>query len=87
MRSPASGFKFCAVRTRFACAILANAASLVTFHGYLESTFTKQAVILSPLKKFLALFRLFFTLMRTVDFETMECSRNGGSATPTSLGG
>ena len=42
MRSPASGFKFCGARTRVACAMLAHAASRVTFHGYFESTSTKQ---------------------------------------------
>ena len=34
MRSPASGLKFCGAQTRVACAILAHAASRVTFHGF-----------------------------------------------------
>ena len=42
MRSPASGLKFCGIRTRVACVILAHAASRVKFHGYFESTSTKQ---------------------------------------------
>ena len=45
MRSPASGLKFCSARTRVACAILAHAASRVTFHGYFESTSTKQYTV------------------------------------------
>ena len=40
MQSPACGLKFCGVRGRGA--ILAHAASRMTFHGYFESTFTKQ---------------------------------------------
>ena len=37
--------------------------------------------------KFLALFRLLFTLMmKSVDFETRECSRDGVSASAASLG-
>ena len=34
MRSIASGLKFCGARTPVDCAILAHAASRVTFHGY-----------------------------------------------------
>ena len=41
MQSPACGFKFCGAWARVACVILAH-ASRVTFHGYFESTSTKQ---------------------------------------------
>ena len=38
--SPAHCLKFCGARPRVACAIMAHAASHVTFHGYFESTST-----------------------------------------------
>ena len=41
-QSPAHGLKFCGARARVATVILAHAASRVTFHGYLEATFSKQ---------------------------------------------
>ena len=42
MQSPAYGLKFCYARAGVARVILAFAASHVRFHGYFESTSTKQ---------------------------------------------
>ena len=42
MQSPACSLKFCGAWARVACAILAHAASHMTFHGYFESTSIKQ---------------------------------------------
>ena len=42
MQFPACDLKFCTPRGRVACVVMAHAASHVMFHGYFESTFTKQ---------------------------------------------
>ena len=42
MQSGTCGLKFCSAWVRVACVILAHAASHVTFHGYFQSTSTKQ---------------------------------------------
>ena len=42
MPSPAHGLKFWGARARVACVILAHTASRMMFHGYFESTSTKQ---------------------------------------------
>ena len=40
--SPAHGLKFWGARAQVACVILAHTASRMKFHGYFESTSTKQ---------------------------------------------